>query len=229
MILLLFGPPGSGKGTQSRLLSQWLGIPALSTGDILRAEVASGSVLGRQLSDILQQGRYVSDDLVNAIVIHQLEAAPRGMILDGYPRTVDQADFLRRALGERNLDDPVAVHLDVPDDAIIERLGARRICEHCHRVYNLLQHPPQHDGACDDCSKALTTRADDTPEVIRQRLATYARVTTPMFVHFPCNIPVNGNQHPEAVFSEIQAVLPRISDWVSQNTRLAISPTPCTT
>jgi adenylate kinase len=229
MILLLFGPPGSGKGTQARLLSQWLRIPALSTGDMLRAEVSSGSDLGRELSETLQQGRYVSDDLVNSIVIRQLEATPQGMILDGYPRTADQADFLRRALGERSLEAPVAVHLNVPDDAIIERLSARRICEHCHRVYNLLQRPPQQDGRCDDCAIALTTRADDTPEVIRQRLATYSQVTTPMFVHFPYNIPVNGNQHPEAVFSEIQVVLSRISDWVSQNTRLGISPTPCTT
>lgn len=196
---------------------------------MLRAEVSSGSPLGRQLADILAQGRYVSDDLVNAIVIRQLEATPNGMILDGYPRTVDQAGFLTQALADRRLHAPVAVHLDVPDDAIIERLGARRICPQCRRVYNLLQHPPSQDGACDDCSATLTTRADDTPDVVRNRLATYARVTAPIFAHFSNNVPVNGNQHPDAVFADIQKLLAGFSDWVSQNTRLAISPTPCAT
>jgi adenylate kinase len=223
MILLLFGPPGSGKGTQSRLLSQWLGIPAVSTGDLLRAEVASGSALGRILGDLLQRGEYVSDDLVNTIVVHQLESSPAGVILDGYPRTVEQADFLRDALAARNIDAPLAVHLDVPDDTIIARLGARRVCPQCRRVFNLMQQPPARDGVCDDCGSALSTRSDDTPAVVRQRLATYARVTAPIFDHFRNNIPINGNQPPEAVFSEICSRLTERVGWVSENTRLAIS------
>lgn len=196
---------------------------------MLRAEVSSGSPLGRQLAAILAEGSYVSDDLVNAIVIRQLEATPNGMILDGYPRTIDQAGFLTQALAERQIHAPVAVHLDVPDDAIIERLGARRICQQCRRVYNLLQDPPRLDGACDDCSTPLTTRTDDTPDVVRRRLATYSRVTAPIFAHFSNNVPVNGNQHPDVVFADIQKRLATFSDWVSQNTRLAISPTHCAT
>jgi len=195
---------------------------------MLRAEAASGSALGLELSGILKQGCYVSDELVNAIVVRQLEGAPNGMILDGYPRTADQADFLIQALAQRSLEAPVAVRLNVPDEAIVERLGARRTCEQCRRVYNLSQHRPRHDGNCDDCSSALTARTDDTPEVVRRRLATYTRLTAPIFDLFSRNVPVNGNQHPEAVFAEIQTILSQLSDWVRQNTHLVISPTPCT-
>ena len=103
MILLLFGPPGSGKGTQARLISQWLGIPSVSTGDLLRAEVASGSPLGVQLETLLSAGQYVPDALVNQIVVNQLEHSADGIILDGYPRTEEQAEFLKKALSERNI------------------------------------------------------------------------------------------------------------------------------
>lgn len=229
MILLLFGPPGSGKGTQARLISQWLGIPSVSTGDLLRAEVASGSQLGHELEALLSNGQYVPDSLVNQIVIHQLENSSGGMILDGYPRTEDQAEFLKKALAERSMREPIAVHLDVPSDAIVQRLGARRVCPSCRRVFNLLQNPPRNSAVCDDCSTNLVTRSDDSASVVLQRLDTYSRLTAPIFAHFHNNLPIDGNQRPERVFATIQEAIAQVPDWVSENTRLAISPTTCAT
>ncbi|MCC6591099.1 MAG: nucleoside monophosphate kinase [Bryobacterales bacterium] len=229
MILLLFGPPGSGKGTQARLISQWLGIPSVSTGDLLRAEVASGSPLGQQLESLLAAGQYVPDALVNQIVIHQLERSTNGMILDGYPRTEEQAEFLKKALADRNIREPIAVHLEVSDTAIVARLGARRVCPKCRRVFSLVQNPPKQAGFCDDCDTQLTTRTDDTPETVLQRLRTYAELTAPIFAHFHNSLPINGNQKPENVFYEIQEAMAQVPEWVSQNTRLGISPTSCTT
>lgn len=221
MILVLFGPPGSGKGTQSRLLSRWLGIPAVSTGDMLRAEVASGSRLGQMLAETLRLGQYASDDLVNQIVVHQLESAERGLILDGYPRTVEQADFLRRALTARQMPPPVALHLDVPAKVIVHRLQSRRICGGCRRVYNLQQVVPQRTGYCDDCGSELSLRTDDQPEVVMQRLDTYDRVTTPIFAHFPYSVAIDGNRQPEAVFSDIQVKLGTLPVWVSESAQFA--------
>ena len=128
MVLLLFGPPGSGKGTQSRLITDWLGIPGISTGDMLRAEKQAGSDLGRAAQAVMDSGRLVGDDLVNKMLAKRVSQpdAQRGFLLDGYPRTVEQAEFLDRLLEERRLSKPVILHLDVPLDALVGRLTSRR-------------------------------------------------------------------------------------------------------
>lgn len=225
MVILLFGPPGSGKGTQARLLSEWLRIPAVSTGDLLRAEANSGSALGQELDKLLSAGQYVPDALVNGIVLRYLNESGPGMIFDGYPRTGDQAEFLKAALAGRGLAEPVVVRLEVREAMIVERLGARRVCSACGRVYNLIQNPPKIDGVCDGCSGELMTRSDDSPEVVRQRLRTYAALTTPIFGHFRNHFVIDGDRPPAAVFSAIRQHIGETPGWVSENTRFANSPT----
>lgn len=206
MILLLFGPPGCGKGTQSRLLSQWLSIPAVSTGDMLRSEAESGTELGRQLAAILATGSYVSDDMVNRIVISQLDRLNGGgLILDGYPRTVEQARFLDAALADRHLPPAVAVTLSVPEEVIVARLSSRSQCSNCRRVFNQVDHRAPY---CSECGAPLIQRSDDQPEVVQRRLATYHDKTRPVLAHYEAHShEINGNQHPDTVFQAILRAL----------------------
>ncbi len=219
MIILLFGPPGSGKGTQARLISEWLSVPSLSTGDMLRSEARQDSDLGRKIRETLAEGRYVSDEMVNVIVLQQLERNPAsGLVLDGYPRTVRQAVYLENALLERGFPPPVAVHLDVPTEQIVERLSSREQCPACRRIFNLLQQQPRSPGVCDDCSGSLVRRDDDKPDVIRERLHTYHELTGPVLAHYTgANyLPLDGNRKPDAVFRDIQVSLdPFHKRWIA--------------
>lgn len=215
MIILLFGPPGSGKGTQARLISEWLNFPSLSTGDMLRAEAQQDSELGRKIRETLAAGQYVSDETVNLIVLQQLERNPgSGLILDGYPRTVAQAIYLENALLERGFPPPVVVHLDVPAEEIVTRLSSRASCPRCKQILNLLQNPPKVEGRCDECSSELVRREDDKPEVVRSRLDTYARLTGPVIAHYTGSnyLLFDGNRKPGDVFAEIRAGLQPLFD-----------------
>lgn len=160
MVLLLFGPPGSGKGTQSGRISNWLGIPAISTGDMLREEIKAGSALGNAAKSIMTSGGLVGDDLVNRMLAQRVSAADsaHGFLLDGYPRTVEQAEYLDDLLAERRFAAPIVLHLDVPMDALVGRLTSRRQCPQCKRIYNLLQLPPRMPGVCDDDGTPLITQ-----------------------------------------------------------------------
>jgi adenylate kinase len=182
LILLLFGPPGCGKGTQAAFLAERFHIPAISTGEMFRAECKAGTELGQAASSILAKGGLVSDEIVNGIVASRI-ARPDcagGFLLDGYPRTVPQAMYLSALLRERGLPDPIVIHMDVPDSALVERLTARRQCPQCLRIYNLLSQPPRTAGQCDDDGAALTTREDDQEAVIRRRLRAYDELTGPI-------------------------------------------------
>ncbi|HYW47687.1 MAG TPA: adenylate kinase [Bryobacteraceae bacterium] len=182
MIVLLFGPPGCGKGTQAALLAQRLVIPAISTGEAFRAECQKGTELGKMASAIMKSGGLVGDDIVNGIVasrISQPDCAD-GYLLDGYPRTVPQAVFLTNFLRETGQHEPVVIHLDVASDALVTRLTARRQCPECGRIYNLLSQPPRTAGECDDDRAPLLTRDDDQEAVIRRRLRAYHEQTGPI-------------------------------------------------
>lgn len=208
MILLLFGPPGSGKGTQARLLSQWYGIPAVSTGDLLRAEAESGTEFGKSLAATLASGQYVSDDMVNQLVVNQLDRLNgSGIILDGYPRTVDQAYFLDGALARRGLAPAVAVYLHVPTEVIVGRLSSRSQCSHCRRVFNEADHPAPY---CAECGAPLIRRADDEPAVVLRRLETYQDKTSPVLAHYATQTyhEIKGDQQPDSVFEAILHALP---------------------
>ncbi|PXF59600.1 MAG: adenylate kinase [Candidatus Methanogaster sp.] len=181
--IILLGPPGSGKGTQAKLLAERTHAPHISTGDILRA--AKGTELGDRASEYMNRGELVPDSVLIAIVEDRL-AKPdcaSGGILDGYPRTIPQADALNRILSELNMRIDLVINIDVPDDRLIARLSARRVCE-CGATYQLTFNPPQVGGVCDLCGGALYQRDDDTEESVRNRLLVYKRETQPLIDYY---------------------------------------------
>lgn len=203
--IILFGPPGSGKGTQAKLLRSCLGVPHISTGDMLR----SGENLPPRVLEKMHAGILVSDELVNSLVqerIAQPDAA-NGFILDGYPRTLGQAEALTRMLAERAIPQ-VVVHLKVDYNNVIERLSGRRECPVCGSLYSLNSNPPKVADICDRDGARLIVREDDSAPVVRKRLEEYERQTKPLLDYFeeagvPC-FSVNGsNGSPEAISGRI--------------------------
>jgi adenylate kinase len=217
LIILLFGPPGSGKGTQARLIIDWMGewlgytIPAISTGDMLRAEIAAGTPLGLQTQSITAAGGLVPDDLINAALASRIlqPDCRRGFMLDGYPRTVEQAEFLDRLLASQNLPAPIVIHLDVPDDVLVGRMISRRQCSQCGQMFNILSKRPKIAGRCDDDGAPLAVRRDDQENVIRERLRTYREVTRPVIGHYPGNryFQISGDRSAPYIFEEITRTL----------------------
>jgi adenylate kinase len=211
--VLLFGPPGSGKGTQAVLLADGLRLPRISTGDIFRQQVKERTELGREVEAILQSGGLVSDELVNRIVESRLEQpdCAGGFILDGYPRTVPQArmlDELLARLGKGR----VVVNLLVDYNIIVGRIIARRSCPVCGASYNLVSKPPREDSLCDRDGAALVQRDDDTEEVMRKRFEAYDQQTLPVMDFFRAAgyrvvEVVGGNGAPEDLTAAIRARL----------------------
>lgn len=185
MALILFGPPGSGKGTQARLLVERFGIPHISTGDMLRSHIEKGDRIGQEANVLMRAGSLVSDDMVNGLVRLRL-ADPdcrAGFILDGYPRTRQQAETLDSWLDERGIA-ALVVHLVVDYNIIIKRLTGRRQCSQCGTLYNLASRPPKQEGVCDRDGQPLVIRDDDSEGVIRGRLEAYQRQTRPLIEYF---------------------------------------------
>jgi len=178
--LILLGPPGAGKGTQARLLAKRYGIPHISTGDIFRDHIARSTPLGVQVDHYMSRGDLVPDAVTNELVKDRLSKQDciKGFVLDGYPRTVAQAEFLER-LSRTN----GAIEISVPDKEIIKRLSARWLCK-CKSQYNLISKPPKQPGRCDNCGSDLYQRKDDTPEVIKHRLEVYREQTLPLVQYY---------------------------------------------
>ncbi len=183
--LILFGPPGSGKGTQARLLKECLTIPHISTGDMLRERMQMGDDLGSVIRHLLDAGELVTDELVNLMVEERIQRpdCARGFILDGYPRTLGQAGTMTRRLAARGFGWTV-IHLKVDYNKIIGRLAGRRQCSQCATVFNLVSSPPKRDGVCDECGSRLVIRDDDKEIVIRRRLEAYEAQTRPLLEFF---------------------------------------------
>jgi adenylate kinase len=173
MVIVLLGAPGAGKGTQAPILAMHLGVPILASGDLLRAVVASGSDLGRELDATMRSGNLVADDTIVAIFLDRLGQpdAARGAILDGFPRTRAQAEALDRALASRGSAVDAALSIDVPVDELIGRFADRRICRDGGHVYNLRSNPPRVPGICDTDGSELIQRADDAEATVRARMA----------------------------------------------------------
>jgi adenylate kinase len=183
--IILFGSPGSGKGTQAKLLRRCLGSPHISTGDMLRAHIAAHDAIGMESESLIKSGRLVPDEVVNEIVRERL-AEPdvqSGIILDGYPRTLQQAKFLLQVAESRGMASAV-VHLVVDYEKIVARLSGRRQCPVCGTLYNLLTNPPKVAGICDREGATLITREDDREAVIRERLREYELQTAPLLEFF---------------------------------------------
>jgi adenylate kinase len=184
--LIIFGPPGSGKGTVSEEVGRVYGIPHISTGDLLREHVSKKTTLGMKAKKYMDRGELVPDDLVNEILEDALsrEECRRGFILDGYPRTVAQAEELERILSKLGLHIDWVINLNVSEDEIVKRLSTRRVCKVCGAVYNLVTNPPKAEGVCDRCGGALILREDDKPEVVRTRLQTYVKMSAPVLNYY---------------------------------------------
>ena len=212
MILLLFGPPGCGKGTQAAFLATRFQIPAISTGEMFRAECKAGTELGKMASAIMASGGLITDDITNGIVANRI-AQPDcadGFLLDGYPRTVPQAEHFAGLLRKRWLPQPVVIFLDVPTETLVARLTARRQCPQCKRIYNVLSQPPRVEGKCDDDGADLFTRVDDQEATIRQRMRAYEELTGPIVAWYGEGAvhKVDGSQPLEAVTKAVeQAVI----------------------
>jgi adenylate kinase len=211
LVILLFGPPGSGKGTQSPLISTLLGVPAISTGEMLRAEVESETPLGKKVQSTLAVGSLVSDQLVNDIVVSRISKpdCKNGFLLDGYPRTVAQAEYLDGVLAKMNYPPPTVFHLATPKSVLIERISSRRQCPTCGRIYNLLFKPPVKPNVCDVDGSKLIRRSDDSVEVVSARLEAYERQTSPIMVHYAGGDyhSVPANRPPMEIYRDIEALL----------------------
>jgi adenylate kinase len=183
--IIFIGPPGSGKGTQAKSLADRFTIPHISTGDMLREAVAEGTELGKEAAPIMASGGLVSDDLMIGIIRERLSKpdAQKGFILDGFPRTVVQAEKLDSILG--NATEPLrVVQLLVPDEAIVRRIALRRSCGQCGAVYHLENNPPAAEGICDRCGSELVARADDNESAVRKRLESFHRQTLPVATYY---------------------------------------------
>lgn len=187
MILLLMGPPGAGKGTQSKRLEEAYGLVQLSTGDMLRAAVASGSDLGNKAKEIMARGDLVPDDLIIDMIAARIEQADcaKGFILDGFPRTVPQAEALAAMLADKGLSLDHVIELTVDDDAMVKRITGRYTCAKCGKGYHDEFEKPAKDGVCDKCGATeFTRRADDNEGTVRNRLDAYHAQTAPILAYY---------------------------------------------
>ncbi len=212
MNLILLGPPGAGKGTQAQYLIEKYGIPQISTGDMLRAAVKEGSPMGLKAKACMDSGNLVPDEVVIGIVRERLQKddCNQGFILDGFPRTVPQADALRETLIELDKKIDAAIALTVDIDALVERLAGRRTCPVCGAGYHLLYDPPHVAGVCTKCGATLVQRDDDKEETVRNRMQVYAQQTLPLIEYYRKTgilYEIDGMDSIDSVRSQIEAVL----------------------
>lgn len=186
MRLILLGAPGAGKGTQAIVLSKKMNIPHISTGDIFRANIKNGTELGKKAKEYIDRGALVPDEVTVGIVKDRLmqEDCENGFVLDGFPRTIPQAEYLDRVLKELNTSIDYVVDIHVPDEKIVERMSGRRVCSGCNATYHIKNNPTKVDGKCDMCNSATIQREDDREETVLKRLKTYHEQTEPLIDYY---------------------------------------------
>ena len=214
MLIVLLGPPGAGKGTQAHLVAQRLSLPRIVTGDIFRDAVARGDTLGRQAKPYLDSGALVPDEITTALIVDRLQQSDCrcGAVLDGFPRTLAQAQWFDRELTGQHRAVTRVVNIVVSDREVLRRLVGRLTCRQCQRTYHGVSMPPKTPGICDRCGGDLIQRADDRDETVRRRLQVYRAQTKPVVGYYRNKgllVDVDGEDHAEAVFGRIIESLPR--------------------
>ena len=212
MKIIMLGAPGAGKGTQAKMLSEKYDIPHISTGDIFRANIKNNTELGKKAKSYMDAGQLVPDELVVDLVVDRIKAKDcfKGFILDGFPRTIPQAEALDYALNNQNEKIDYAINVDVPDEDIIERMSGRRACVGCGATYHLVYNPTKKEGICDVCGEKLILRDDDKPETVKKRLQVYHEQTQPLIDFYEKKgalLTVDGTQDIKVVFEDITKVL----------------------
>jgi adenylate kinase len=210
--LVLLGPPGAGKGTQAERLVDDFALPYYSTGNILREAIAAESELGKKAKEIVEAGDLVPDDLISAVIEERLDSgeADDGFLLDGFPRTIGQAEMLEQALDKRGRRLTAALLIDAPDEEVVRRLSGRRQCVKNGHVYHVEFDPPKNDGVCDQDGSRLIPRDDDKPDTVKKRLAVYHEQTEPLILWYGERGLLrrfDGTRTPEEVNSHIRATL----------------------
>ena len=212
MKIIMLGAPGAGKGTQAKMIAEKCGIPHISTGDIFRANIKNGTELVAKAKESMDKGLLVPDELVCDLVVDRIQQADceKGYILDGFPRTIPQAEALENALNaiEQKLD--YAIDIDVPDENIINRMSGRRACVGCGATYHVLFNPTKVEGKCDVCGESLILRDDDKPETVKKRLDVYHTQTQPLidfYTERKVLVEVDGTQSMDKVFDDIMKIL----------------------
>ena len=212
MKLIMLGAPGAGKGTQAKKIAEKYSIPHISTGDIFRANIKNGTELGKKAKTFMDQGLLVPDDLVVDLVVDRVnqEDCKNGYVLDGFPRTIPQAEALDRALAEMGQKIDYEINVEVPDENIVHRMGGRRACIGCGATYHVEFNAPKVEDVCDTCGGELVLRDDDKPETVQKRLSVYHAQTQPLIDYYKkanVLVEVDGTQDINVVFQDIVKIL----------------------
>ena len=212
MKIIMLGAPGAGKGTQAKQIADKYSIPHISTGDIFRANIKNGTELGKKAKEYMDQGLLVPDELTCDLVMDRIqqEDCVNGFVLDGFPRTIPQAEALTAALDNINQKMDFAVDVDVPDENIVNRMSGRRACLNCGATYHIVSIPTKVEGICDRCGNEVVLRDDDKPETVQKRLAVYHDQTRPLINYYDAHgilKSVDGTQTMNKVFEDIIAIL----------------------
>ena len=212
MKIIMLGAPGAGKGTQAKLIAEKYNIPHISTGDIFRANIKEGTELGKEAKQYMGKGQLVPDELTVRILLDRVakDDCKNGYVLDGFPRTIPQAEVLDTEVAKLGDKIDFAIDVAVPDENIIKRMSGRRSCPGCGRTYHIVHIPPKKEGICDDCGKELVLRDDDKPETVKSRLDVYHKQTQPLIDYYSKqNIlrTVDGTKDMDDVFTAITALL----------------------
>lgn len=212
MKVVMLGAPGAGKGTQAKMIAEKYGLPHISTGDIFRANIKGGTALGVEAKKYIDAGQLVPDELTVKILLDRVSQpdCERGYVLDGYPRTIPQAEVLEKALQERNEQVDFAIDVNVADENIVNRMSGRRACLKCGGTYHLVHIPPKVEGICDACGSELVLRDDDKPETVLKRLNVYHEQTQPLIDFYQARgvlRTVDGAKDKNEVFADIVAIL----------------------